>query len=210
MIGLGDDDIAKLAPLAGQLESLLISESRGEYGSGLIHIKNWPHLKSLQLYCYTHGQSLDLTSLSTCPKLEQLTLGRAEWVPVGKRCSSRRLQESDFVEIAKCQGITKLSFSDCSFEGVHLVLLQKMESLKSLSLFNCAPRLATDSRRGVPWRIPLNEKPVPTIGAFDFDAYHPNSIASFEEAFPTDHYNDWKKRILPEVEILRRFGLDNF
>jgi len=190
MVGLLDDDIAKLAPLAGQLESLSIREvwPGNARGPGLVHIKDWPHLKSLAFRC-RYFESLDLTSLSTCPKLEELSLGNG------------RLEEKDFAEIAKCQQIATLGLGNCSFKGPHLELLRKLKSLKRLYLTNCAPRVVIES-----WTITPDGKRITNVAdGFDFEAADPQFITPFEEGFPTDRYNDWKKRTLPNVSVFELF-----
>lgn len=205
-VGLRAGEIAELAPLADQLESLSIRENNGDYGSGLVHIKDWPRLKSLELSCDTGFQSLDLTGISTCPKLEQLMLNRVAcgWVPSSRRTRRSRehlLEESDFIEIAKCQQIKRLRLSNCSFEGNHLALLQNLNSLKSLSLRNSAPRFAPHA-----WKeLFIGEKDVPNpTDSYDFDAVSPDY--ALKKGLPTDSYNVWQKRILPNVEFLESRG----
>jgi len=191
--GVRDDDIAKLTPLAGQLEFLGILEFKSEYacGSGLVHIKDWPRLKSLWFKCLKF-QSLDLSSLSTCPKLEVLSLSGE--VDGGK------LEETDFTEIAKCQGITRLHLSKCSFKGSHLAQLQSLKSLETLILLDCRPRVASE-----PSATARGEKQVSSQSTGSFDFEQDGSSSSYE--FPIERYHEWRKRILPDVEIYENYSL---
>lgn len=178
--GLWDKDLAEIATCSDRLESLSISDSDSvsSCGAGLVHIKNWPRLTSLRFEC-DYYRSLDLSSLSTCPLLDEL------WIGAGK------LGEKDFVAIASCTELVELNLGSCSFDGEHLRHLQKASSLKSLVLTNCAPRY-------MPSGLPDGEQ-----GSYHFKGGDPSYVPPIAEEFR--RYGEWQEQILPGVSYHQLF-----
>ena len=187
-----DDDLARLAPLGGQLESLYFNEfhNRTLTGAGLRHLSGWPRLQELSIYV----DNLDpgaLKAVAKIPHLERLTLGRGQ------------LDADAFAALGTCGQLRELGLFQCAFDGQALARLKSATRLESISLHNTR---GEDGRSTFPGAVPtiyLDPTSIPpSTGTYQFRPLH-----NFEEMLqgrsPPQQklYKEWLERTLPGVKV---------
>lgn len=193
LVGLRDDDIRKLRPLADQIERLSLREIRSEdlHGPGLTHLKNWSRLESLHV-SFSNFKELDCSELATCPRLEEISLGGGG------------MSKEHFDQLARCKTLTTISIHGCHFEGEWLKSFRDLSRLKTLSLTNCSPEPFVAM-----WRVSESGEKTPVSEpTYHFRGGDPQFVVPklFEPGFPNKDYQQWKKETLPDVGIYEGFN----
>lgn len=186
--GVTDDDLARFAPLADQVEQLYFNESRqlNLTGDALTHLATWSRLKSLGMpFGVNNPQALE--SLEKFPALTELT-----W-------SGSPLDAEDFAAIARCRKLESLTLRSSLFYGAALVRLRDAPALKRVMLLNTIPVHFSRYLSGQTNIMPADDDPnnefefIPDSGDAPWDPNAP--------VFPAKEFHDWLERVLPAVDF---------
>jgi hypothetical protein len=185
--GITDDDLARLAPLANQIEELYFNEGwhPNLNGAGLKHLAPWPRLRSLAMPCGRNNPAA-LGHLAAFPALTDLTWRGTE------------MDDDDFAALARCKKLERLRLFLCGFNGAAFSQLRNAPALKNVHLRNTRPAHFARHSPGQTNLSPIYDDP---RNEFEYVPDGRLQLPRHGPAFPEQHYREWLKELLPGVTV---------
>jgi hypothetical protein len=179
---LSDEDYARLAPLASQIEELAVSEQRRMLtGSCVQYFRDWPRLRELTIYSI----QLDSAMLRTIPHISNLQV--LAW-------GEAQLNAEAFAAIAECKNLRVLTLAGCSFDGQALARLRAAPSLKTIDMHNIGAYPQLGSTSG-------SQKAAPPTDYYFSPVGDEQPISETSNGSSDADYEKWLKQLLPGVEV---------
>lgn len=187
-----DDDLARFAPIAGQIEELYFNEGwrSNLTGAGLEHRAKWPRLASLGMP-YGSKDPRAVERLPNFPALATLTWGGG------------RLDAEGFDAIARCRKLERLTLRACNFQGAAFSRLTTAPRLKQVDLHNTQPAHYARYWSGDGMLLPQDDDP---RNVFEFEPHREGPEDPNAPAFPEKHYREWLEQTLPGIAVSESYS----